>query len=707
MVAYTTLRYASHTYEIATQPIDGFDCQRLTRNDWDDVSPAWSPDGSRIAFVSHRKDGPRLFTITPDGADERSVAPTVRVQTDPPAWSPDGSLLAFVGEEEEIVSLTWLDTYFTPPVTKVSENWSLLREAVYVASTDGSSVRKLVWADATDAPPLTRVGRSDVQNHAEENVTHFQWSPDGSQIAFVALYHPEPSSLYIANLDTAEVQQVLDLTTILEAEQYHCPSRERWYNDGSIRGIAWSPDGSQVIIEVGGAQLVGDFLKPVTDVYTIAADGSEPPLSLDEAVGHTSYLDWPNVNVRGMPHPFERRRLYGVFLNYLEWVDSVAGTAPARIVRYTDSMNANVWAEVKGWLLTTIPWDGSGEKLLVRIVDNRLVAARPRQDDASTAAAQCSEDQVVPGAQQNPGLVKDCRVLLGMRDVLAGDGVLYWSADFPIQEWPGVTVAGSPPRVHALTSVPGVSLTGIIPPEIGELRELRVLNLEDNEFKGSLPAELGSLVNLEILDLGDWAGGYNNMTGGIPLQLGNLSNLKVLDLSGNDFDGPIPPELSELAKLEELHLESNPLQGNIPSELGTLKNLEVLTLGGARTLLVGTIPPELGNLENLRELTITCVQLTGSIPPELGNLSHLRKLRLEGCYGSGGLIGPIPRDLTRLEKLTSLNLANNDLEGPIPSEIGAMARLTYVNLLGNRFTGCVPTELRHIREIRTNLAFCQ
>ena len=161
MVAYTTLRYASRTYEIATQPIDGFDCQRLTRNDWDDVSPAWSPDGSRIAFVSHRKDGPRLFTVTPDGADERSVAPTVGVQTVPPAWSPDGSRLAFVGEEEEIVSLTWLDTYYRarPPVTRVSQRWSLLREAVYVASADGSSVRKLDWADATDAPPLTRVGK--------------------------------------------------------------------------------------------------------------------------------------------------------------------------------------------------------------------------------------------------------------------------------------------------------------------------------------------------------------------------------------------------------------------------------------------------------------------------------------------------------------------------------------------------------------------
>ena len=548
-----------------------------------------------------------------------------------------------------------------------------------------------------------------MQFSAEEDVTHFQWSPDGSQIAFVARYHAEPGGLYVANLDTAEVQQVLDLATILDAEQYYRASRRGWYHDGSIRGIAWSPDSSRIIFEVGGRWVDGEnSLQSRSGLYSLTADGSEPPLLLDKADSESftygvTYWEWPAIMTNGAPPPRPQFARYSL-LNYLEKADFLAGTAPARIARYTDSMDANVWAEVKGWLLTTISWEGSGQKLLVRIADNRLVAARPQQDDASTAAAQCSEDQVVPGAQQNPGLVKDCRVLLGMRDVLAGDGVLYWSADSPIQEWLGVTVAGSPPRVHALTTVPGVSLTGTIPPEIVELTELRVLNLEKNKLTGSIPPELGGLANLEVLDLGT---GHNNLTGSIPPQLGNLTNLKVLDLSGNDFDGPIPPELSELANLEELHLDGNPLQGNIPSELGKLKNLQVLNLGGARTLLVGTIPPELGNLENLRELTITCAQLTGSIPPELGNLSHLWKLHLEGCRVSGGLSGPIPRDLTRLENLSSLTLAHNDLEGPIPTEIGSMARLSYVNLRGNRLTGCVPLELQDIWRLHTDLPFCQ
>ena len=71
-------------------------------------------------------------------------------------------------------------------------------------------------------------------------------------------------------------------------------------------------------------------------------------------------------------------------------------------------------------------------------------------------------------------------------------------------------------------------------------QELRVLSLEGNLLSGTLPPELGGLEDLEVLDLGDWWGGHNHFTGSIPAQLGNLEGLKVLDLSGNGFEGPIP-----------------------------------------------------------------------------------------------------------------------------------------------------------------------
>lgn len=71
-------------------------------------------------------------------------------------------------------------------------------------------------------------------------------------------------------------------------------------------------------------------------------------------------------------------------------------------------------------------------------------------------------------------------------------------------------------------------LTGALQAEVRHLRNLKILDLSDNNFTG-VPAEIGQLTELERLDLS------NNDLTGLPYELGNLSNLKVLDISGNDY----------------------------------------------------------------------------------------------------------------------------------------------------------------------------
>ena len=53
-------------------------------------------------------------------------------------------------------------------------------------------------------------------------------------------------------------------------------------------------------------------------------------------------------------------------------------------------------------------------------------------------------------ASNNPGLVSDCDTLLAARDTLAGSAALNWSAGTPIDQWEGITAAGSPRRVTDL-----------------------------------------------------------------------------------------------------------------------------------------------------------------------------------------------------------------------------------------------------------------
>ena len=387
--------------------------------------------------------------------------------------------------------------------------------------------------------------------------------------------------------------------------------------------------------------------------------------------------------------------------DYLKWHERVGGSGPKRIVTYAESDAADASPELKGWILSTTPWDESDETVLARIVDGRVVAANPRIPQVADVDAACSK------AAARGGLAADCRTLLEMRDTLAGDAVLYWTSNKPISEWPGITVEDG--RVRALESVPGVQLSGTIPPAIAELTELRTLNLEGNELSGEIPPELGNLSKLEVLDVGDWQGGHNRIAGRIPPELGNLSNLRILDLSGNELEGEIPPELGGLPKLEELRLHSNPLRGGIPPELGNLSSLRALHLGD--TLLNATLPPELGNLANLEELSLLGASLTGGIPPELGNLTNLRELDLRGESG-GGLTGNIPRELANLTKLQNLYLNGNRLEGPIPPELGDLAAgdsmsLGYINLSDNRLTGCVPANLGRVWYFYADIPLCE
>ncbi len=743
-VVYTTLRYArgditDHTYEIASQAIHDTDRRRLTKNDWHDVSPAWSPDGSRIAFVSFRGNGPRIYTIAPDGSDERSVALSVRAaRADPPSWSPDGSRLAFVGAEGEDVSLDWVDTYYSDESKRVTATVkrTIYREAVYTVRPDGSDLRKLAWSKGPEAFPRTRMGVSDISS-PEEAVRSFRWSPDGKRIAFVASYYGERDGIYVANLDGSDVRQIFDLTTITGTKQNTL---------GWIIDFAWSRDGSLISFEAGGrtTYVYRGLRRPVASVYTIASDGSDLRLLISRADLRT----------------------------YLKWPDRLEGTGPERIVRYTDSTGPNAEPEIRGWILSTVPWGEKDEQVLTKISGGRLVAANPPQLAAADFPRSgtpedktpCSDDDIVFDADKRPGLVDDCNTLLDIKDKLSGDAVLNWSMEFPIYEWQGIEVSNRSSRVTSIYMGPNVlvgpkvQLTGTIPPEIGELtnliqlllggnalggsitRELgsltdlhslnlsgnslddaippelgnlsrlRTLDLSGNSLDGAIPPELGNLSNLEALDLSG-----NNLDGAIPPELGNLSNLVVLDLSGNNLDGAIPPELGNLSNLEVLDLSGNDLDGAIPLELSRLDELRQLNLGD--NPLQGQIPPELGDLKKLRRLTIDLTRVTGRIPPELGKLYELRELHLQGSSDSkGSLSGPIPSELSELSKLRKLSLEHNRLEGTIPPETGDLVGavedgyskgLFYVNLSGNLLTGCVPTELQSVRNIHVDLPFCE
>ena len=238
----------------------------------------------------------------------------------------------------------------------------------------------------------------------------------------------------------------------------------------------------------------------------------------------------------------------------------------------------------------------------------------------------------------------------------------------------------------------GNQLSGKIPPELGNLENLTNLTLRDNELAGRIPPELGELSSLAYLDLSE-----NQLSGKIPSQLGNLLNLEELLLRSNMFTGAVPPEFSHLSNLKILGLYDNQLSGEMPAQLAKLSKLEELVL--RRNKLSGLIPADLDRLSNLNELDLGDNELSGEIPLELGAMTNLKRLDLD----RNELSGEIPREISKLHNLTSLQLNYNQLSGEIPPELGSLSNLISLNLTGNRLRGKIPHELGSL----SNLAYLE
>ena len=263
-----------------------------------------------------------------------------------------------------------------------------------------------------------------------------------------------------------------------------------------------------------------------------------------------------------------------------------------------------------------------------------------------------------------------------------------WLSEAPLDQWYGVTTDGDG-RVTAL-DLEDNSLSGELPPRLGDLSGLTSLNLSRNDISGPIPSELGQLARLVSLNLS-----RNDISGPIPSELGQLARLVSLNLSYNNLSGPIPVEFGELASLIELNLSGNGLHGQIPAEFGRLTNLESMFL--AFTGLSGPIPAELGQLTGLRQLSLSRNNLSGSIPPELGQLTRLLSL----VFSYNDLSGPIPPEIGRLESLAELRMDHNAISGHIPAELGQLSNLTLLDLSFNNLSGPIPHELGKLTRLVT------
>lgn len=108
LIAFASDRVSPFNSEIYVVEPDGTGLRRLTFTAGgdgvlgDDSMPAWSPDGSRIAFVSNRDQQNEIYVMDADGSDQRRVLARPSRDDLFPRWSPDGTRLVFASSGLEV-----------------------------------------------------------------------------------------------------------------------------------------------------------------------------------------------------------------------------------------------------------------------------------------------------------------------------------------------------------------------------------------------------------------------------------------------------------------------------------------------------------------------------------------------------------------------------------------------------------------------------
>ncbi len=225
---------------------------------YDDFEPAWSNDGSALAYASvgsGKYNG--IYTLEAGATDFRLLASAK--YPDGPTWAPNGTSVAYVDYAKGIYVVDTVTG--APPQLILRKNkrfdlgapaYSADGQALFFSranlSTAGKFVNGEIWASgrAGENPRKVLGGAGDLRSIGEPDV-----SPDSKQLVFAAYLDSGKPGVWVANVDGSGARRLIAST-----------------KQGFFTGPCWSPDGKKILASLmygsikNGSALV--MIDPVT-----------------------------------------------------------------------------------------------------------------------------------------------------------------------------------------------------------------------------------------------------------------------------------------------------------------------------------------------------------------------------------------------------------------------------------------------------------
>jgi len=237
---------------------------QLTNAKKSSTSPAWSPDGQRLAFLSDRDGKNQIYLIRPNGGEARQIT-RCESGVNSLKWSPDGRFIAFTSPE---------------PETKAMKDRKEKYGDYEVVQND--YVMTHLWIISAQLDDTARVAvPKKLTKGSDFTVNNFSWAPSSKLIAFSAQQDPDlasasTSDIYVLNLADTTCRKVID-------------------TPGPDSNPYWSPDGKNIAYETANGREFFFYLNSV--IAVVSAEGGKPRVLSETLDEDASLLGWSNEGI--------------------------------------------------------------------------------------------------------------------------------------------------------------------------------------------------------------------------------------------------------------------------------------------------------------------------------------------------------------------------------------------------------------------------